>query len=339
MPRLPRFDCPGGAFHIMNRGLARRTVFENQRDIRYFLSRVARAVRRGEIEVYAFTVLATHFHLLVRSPQVALSEAMRRIQNEYVRYFNRIRRRDGPLFRGRFVSRPVLSEFYWNVLLRYIDANPVQARLADEPWCYPHGSAARYVSGRVPLWLGTRHMRERMQERDPCTPSEAYVTAWGPPPTSAERKLVELRLAGRGLPDDGLDDLVGAAPAAVRDWMIQKARLADSTRPGVACIPPAIVMEVIEGLRVRPWEYASKSGRHWDAWGPAAAALLRYLSGETYVEIAERLGVTAPAVSRRLRSHRSLMEETAYATRMGRVAARCVRMAFPVKRSTVWNLS
>ena len=63
--------------------------------MRYFLSRVARAVRRGEIEVHSFCIMATHFHLLVRSPTGRLSEAMRRIQNEYVRYFNRKRRRDG----------------------------------------------------------------------------------------------------------------------------------------------------------------------------------------------------------------------------------------------------
>ena len=65
MPRLPRRDAPGRWFHVMNRGIARRTVFESREDVRYFLSRVARAVRRGEIEVHSFCIMATHFHLLV----------------------------------------------------------------------------------------------------------------------------------------------------------------------------------------------------------------------------------------------------------------------------------
>ena len=49
MPRSPRFDSAGRWFHVMNRGLARRTIFENRRDVRYFLSRLAYAVRRGEL--------------------------------------------------------------------------------------------------------------------------------------------------------------------------------------------------------------------------------------------------------------------------------------------------
>ena len=44
-----------------------------------------------------------------------------------VRRFNRGRKRDGPLVRGRFLSRPVHSLEYREVLVRYIDRNPVQA--------------------------------------------------------------------------------------------------------------------------------------------------------------------------------------------------------------------
>src|SRR5437867_1139696 len=103
----------------MNRGIARRPVFETRADIRFFLACLARAVRRGELEVHVFCVLTTHFHLLVRSPIGRLAVAMKRIENAYVRYYNRTRRRDGPLFRGRFRSRPVESLRYRNLLVRY----------------------------------------------------------------------------------------------------------------------------------------------------------------------------------------------------------------------------
>ena len=112
MARRPRLDEPGTWHHVMNRGITRRTAFENRDDCRAFLAGIARAVRRREIEVHSFCVTTTHFHLLVRSPSGQLSQAMRRIQNRYVRRFNRSRRRDGPLFRGRFRSRPVDSLTY-----------------------------------------------------------------------------------------------------------------------------------------------------------------------------------------------------------------------------------
>ena len=104
MARQPRHDDPGSWHHVMNRALARRSLFETSEDIRFFLACVARAVRRGQIEVHAWCILTTHFHMLVRSPKGELSAAMRRIQNRYVRHFNRKRRRDGTLVRGRYRS-------------------------------------------------------------------------------------------------------------------------------------------------------------------------------------------------------------------------------------------
>jgi REP element-mobilizing transposase RayT len=321
----------------MNRGLARRTVFETERDVRYFLSRVAYAARRGELEVHAFCVMATHFHLLVRSPCGQLSEAMRRIQNEYVRYFNRTRRRDGPLFRGRFLSKPVLSLTYRRILVRYIDQNPVRAGLVGTPWAYPHGSAIRYAAGRTPRWLCAGWVIEQFAE----TQDTDYAATWGVPLTRAELELVEARLAGRGLPEDPLDDLVQSAPARVRDWMTRKARLADGTRPGIACVPASTLEDVVRKLteRGRQWRYRSPAGQRRDAWAIATTGLLRQLAGQTHREIAQRQGVSTSMVTRRLRAHAALCESQEYATRLGRVAVLCLRTAFPGRGQKVRNRS
>ena len=65
MARSSRRDEPGAWHHVMNRGLAKRTVFENREGMRYFKSRIAYATRRAELEVHAFAILTTHFHFLV----------------------------------------------------------------------------------------------------------------------------------------------------------------------------------------------------------------------------------------------------------------------------------
>lgn len=97
---------------MMNRGIARRPLFESSGDMRFFLARLALQVRIGRVEVHAFSLMTTHFHLLLRSPRGELSEAMRRIQNAYPRRFNRQHKRDGSLIRGRFQSKPVKSHHY-----------------------------------------------------------------------------------------------------------------------------------------------------------------------------------------------------------------------------------
>ena len=153
MARRPRRDEPDTWHHVMNRGIARRSVFEDRPSARYFLSRLALAVRSGVLELLAFVLLSTHYRLLVRSPRGELSAGIRQVQLSYVRWFNRRARRDGPLFRSRFLSRRVESLRYRRTLVRYIDQNSVQARLAHEPGQYPYGSAAYYVHGLTSRWL------------------------------------------------------------------------------------------------------------------------------------------------------------------------------------------
>ena len=131
--RRPRCDEQETWHHVFNRGIARQTLFEGESDIRFFLAQLARAVRRGEVELHAFAILTTHYHLLVRTPDGGLGRAMQRVQTAYSRRFNRTRRRDGPLVRSRYGSRHVDTLEYRQVLVSYIDANPVVAGLCRNP--------------------------------------------------------------------------------------------------------------------------------------------------------------------------------------------------------------
>lgn len=86
MARPPRPDQPGSWHRVLYCGLAKRPLFEGQVDIRSLLSKLAREVRKGRLELHAWCLLTTHFHLLVRSPAGALSEARRRARNDLSRF-------------------------------------------------------------------------------------------------------------------------------------------------------------------------------------------------------------------------------------------------------------
>ncbi len=145
MARKPRNDAPGHWFHVMNRGIARRTFFETKEDMGVFLEQLGTVSDRGELEVHAFALMTTHYHLLVRSPIGQLGHAMQRVQTEYSRWFNRGRRRDGSLVRGRYTSKKVDSHAYRCTLVKYIDRNPVSAGLVSNARDYPYGSARSYA--------------------------------------------------------------------------------------------------------------------------------------------------------------------------------------------------
>lgn len=327
MSRRPRFDAPGRLHHVMNRGIARRTVFETRDDARYFLSLLAREVRAGHLRVYAFSILTTHFHLLVASPNGDISGAMRRVLNRYVRYFNRTRRRDGSLFRGRFRSRPVVSLFYRFTLIRYIDQNAVKARLVSDASTYPYGSARVYAAVRRPLWLDTAWVDMRMGGPDPSRRAARYRDVFGPALTDAERALVVSRVQGPAILEDELDDLLAHASPSVLEWMKRKARLADQTKPGQIYVDARNVLAQIEQVQPnRPdFECVPEKLRRRSAWPIVRVGLLRDLSGSTFQQIAVALDISQGSAQVRANQHRRLIKrDPAYAEVTARLAVDCL---------------
>src|SRR5262245_4120953 len=216
-----RLDAPGSWHHVTNRGIARRTMFETRADVRKFLALVAWQVRRGYIEVHAYCIMTTHFHLLVRSRVGRLSAAMQQIEEMYARWFNRSRRRDGPLVRARFRSIPVTTAEHWGACVAYIDRNPVDAHIVARPTDYPYGSAAAYARAAGPRWLTRDRVEALVAGRgglvvfDPTRYADIMMASW----PAGTMEWVERALMRRPRVTPSLGDLVGAAPEEVRAWM------------------------------------------------------------------------------------------------------------------------
>lgn len=301
MPRRRRIDRPGLGQHAMNRGVAKRVVFETRADVRQFLSLVARAVRRGDLEVEAFSILPTHFHLLVRSPKGRLSEAMRRIENGYVRYFNRARKRDGALFRGRFASKPVGSETYRSNLVSYLDANPVLAAISSHPDLYPYGSAWHYARRSKPRWLSRGWVESEVRNHtgaDNYDPADYHRRF----PIRVEPEFaewVERRMRESEKSDEEFENLVRGAPEVVRRWMVRKARLADGIAPGAPIVPAkTLLASFTESASVSPFSRPGGSeGGNGAADRVALAGLLRQFCGLSFPQLA-RLLRCAPTTAR-----------------------------------------
>ena len=327
MPHRRRIDEPGMLHHIYNRGVARRTVFETRRDVRKFLALLAREQRKGRIELLAFAFLTTHYHLIARSCTGELPAVMQRVVNQYVRYFNRTRRRDGPLFRSRYQSKPILSNRYLWTLVRYIDQNAVEARVASSGATYPYGSATHYVSLRRPRWLSTGVIDAMMGSPTPEGRLKAYGETFGQPLTAGDARIVKRRLASRATAADEWDELIGAAPPRVLDWMRRKARLADGTTPGMPYVDAAAVDRVLRIERAAVGDWMEKIGsQRRDAWPVARVGLLRGLAGMTLSETKQHCELARCAVRRRIAQHATLLEASNdYARRVADLAAKCLR--------------
>ena len=78
---------------------------------------------------------------------------MRELGQWYVQYFNRRYGRTGTLWEGRFRSCLVDSARYLLACYRYVEMNPVEARMVDSPLAYPWSSHAENVGARAAAML------------------------------------------------------------------------------------------------------------------------------------------------------------------------------------------
>ncbi len=325
MARRPREDWPGSLHHVMNRGIARRTMFENENDIRDFLALFVHAKRRGEIEIRAFAIMTTHYHVLLHSPVGQLGPAMGRIQSEYSRSFNRSRKRDGPLVRTRYTSRPVRSVEDEICLYAYIHNNPVKAGIVGHPTDYPFSSAYHFTRGSGPRWLDRGPVDWWIEARSGVADERAaYDRVFSPALAEQSRDLIERRLAGK-LMVDPLVDLVDAAPERVRAWMERKARLADGTRPGLPACGAAQVEQAIRVVLDLPLDGDIGASAQVSLIRPLRAGLLHDLAGIRVTSIAAIVGANRSTVGNDLNRHRQLVaDDPSYGTIATRVIATAI---------------
>ena len=156
MARQWRIEFPGALYHVMSRGNNLQDIFLSDDDRYHFCELIGVLSGRFAIEVYAYVLMGTHYHLLLKTTEANLSKAMQWFGTAYTGKFNLNNRTRGHLFQGRFKSIIVQDDAYLLQLSCYIHRNPIRAgvvkRLEDYSWSSYHYYAYKQ---KPPLWLKT----------------------------------------------------------------------------------------------------------------------------------------------------------------------------------------
>jgi REP element-mobilizing transposase RayT len=144
-----RIVFPGGIYHVNTHSLDDLPVLGDDVLRELFLVELAKAVAKFELICDAFCLMTNHYHLLLRTPQGLLSEAMQQLNANFARIFDRRVGRHGPVWEARFHDDPIETDGHLLQSARYIVLNPVRAGICADPADY-RWSSYRASAGLAP---------------------------------------------------------------------------------------------------------------------------------------------------------------------------------------------
>lgn len=135
MPRTAR-PAPGGmVFHVLNRGVGRMELFEKAGDYQAFEAVLAETLGLRPMRLLSYCIMPTHWHMVLWPRKDGeLGAFMQRLSITHARRWQEHRHRVGygHIYQGRYKSFPVQEDEHFLTVCRYVERNPLRARLVRQ---------------------------------------------------------------------------------------------------------------------------------------------------------------------------------------------------------------
>lgn len=194
MGRPHRAAVGGYVYHVLNRANARLPIFESDGDYEAFEQVLLEAVERTETRLLAYCVMPNHWHLAVWPREDGeLSRFVGWLTLTHTQRWHAHRRSAGlgHLYQGRFKSFPVETDEHFLTVARYVERNPLRAKLVDHAEDWRYGSLYR--------WLNRTAEQRRLLAAWPLARRPGWADHVNAPQTEAEVAAMQHSL-GRGVP-------------------------------------------------------------------------------------------------------------------------------------------
>jgi putative transposase len=162
MARIARVVFPGIPHHVTQRGNRRQETFFCDEDYAEYLALLTERCEHWGVEVWAYCLMTNHVHLVaVPATADGLARAIGEAHRRYTRMVNFRENWRGYLWQGRFASFP-MDAAYLMAAARYVELNPVRAKMCRAPWAYKWSSAAAHVAGKDDVLVRAAPLIERL---------------------------------------------------------------------------------------------------------------------------------------------------------------------------------
>lgn len=208
-------------YHVYNRGVEKRTIFQDEQDYAVFLSylknyllpkdklklqkqladpkipfkekdKLINLIRLNNfadsLDLLAFCLMPNHFHLLIKQyDEKAIHQFMNSLGTRYSAYFNKRNSRVGPLYQGVYKAVMVESDEQLLHLSRYIHRNPIKLlRPAQKLADYRFSSYRQYLGLINYKWMKVGEILNFFSKSNPRATYRYFVEGY-----KGDDKLIE----------------------------------------------------------------------------------------------------------------------------------------------------
>jgi putative transposase len=173
MARLTRFFIKDQPQHIIQRGNNKDIIFAHDGDYQFYLRCLAEAAERHSLKIHAYVLMTNHVHLLA-SPmgQQIIPKTLQSLGRRYVPYFNYDYGCTGTLWEGRYRATLIDSDQYLFTCMRYIEFNPVRAKMVKHPKDYQWSSYHHNANGKADTLITSHDLYLSLSKDETCRQAE-----------------------------------------------------------------------------------------------------------------------------------------------------------------------
>ncbi len=150
MPRMNRVAVGNTVYHVINRANGRATIFHTEDDYRHFESLLEEAKELTDMRILAYAIMPNHWHLILYPKKdTDMSSFMRWLTTTHVRQTRVLTESigDGHLYQGTYKSFPIEEDKHLIDVIRYVEQNPLRAKLVKRAEDWQWGSLYRRTKG------------------------------------------------------------------------------------------------------------------------------------------------------------------------------------------------
>ena len=152
MPRRARSIVGGYAYHVLNRANGRLRLFRKKADFAAFDALVGEAFERVPLRIIGYTLMRNHWHFVVwprHRQHQQVSDFFRWLTVTHSQRFHAHHGTSGMghVYQGRFKSFPIADDEHLLAVLRYVERNPLRAKLVKQAEEWRWGSLYRRTQG------------------------------------------------------------------------------------------------------------------------------------------------------------------------------------------------